>query len=315
MGGGNGHGVGDLAGPNHQGAFQDAGETQRVVHLVGEVTTPRSHDISPCFLGCIGIDLRNRVGTGKYDGLGCHGLDPFGLHHIGPGPRKTDQHICTLHGIHDVIYKIGICYLAQLPFSVETLVGTDVLAVQVKAAMRIKHDRICRVGTRSVDDARNGGITGACTIKHNLNIFHFLVHQLQRIDQPCQGYAGRPLCVIMPDRDFALLAQHIQHPVAVGLRDVFQVHRTKAVLYHFNKFNDFLGVVLSVLASAVNTQGHRIDAPQVFHQKSLSFHHAQPAGRRAVAITQHAGRIAHHRHQVAPVRKLIREVVVIANSG
>ena len=123
-----------------------------------------------------------------------------------------------------------------------------------------------------------------------------------------QRDAARALGVVVPYRNLALLAQRVEHLVAVRLRDVLEVDGAEAGLHHLHEIDDLVGIVPARLVVAVDAQGDAVHAAEVLHQERLPLHHAQAAGGRAVAVAEHARGVAHDSDQVAPVRQLERRV-------
>ncbi len=91
MGGGDLHGVVDVAGPGVQGAPEDAGEGQHVVDLVGIVAAAGGHHRRTAGLGVVGEDLRRGVGAGEDDGVQVHGRHHLLGHDAGSG--HADEHV------------------------------------------------------------------------------------------------------------------------------------------------------------------------------------------------------------------------------
>lgn len=79
------HGVGDLARAHQEGSLENAGESQRVVDLIGEVSASGGNDCGAGLMRFVWVDFRGGIGAGKDDGLRGHGADPFGLNHSGAG--------------------------------------------------------------------------------------------------------------------------------------------------------------------------------------------------------------------------------------
>ena len=131
--------------------------------------------------------------------------------------------------------------------------------------------------------------------------------------QAGQRHAAGALGVVVPHRDVALLAQRVEHLEAVGLGDVLEVDGAEARLDHLDEVDDLVGVVLARFVVAVDAERHAVDAAEVLHQEGLALHDAQAAGRRAVAVAEHAGGVGDHGHEVAPVGQLERGVVVVAD--
>ena len=144
--------------PHDQRPLEDAGEAQRVVHLVGEVAAAGGHDVGAGFLGRVGIDLRHRVGAGENDGLGRHLLDPGRLDRVGAGLAQGDQHVGAGHGLFDIVDAVGVGLLAELPFAVKGRVGLDVVAAQVQGAGGVEHDHLGRVAAGLDDQPGDGGV-------------------------------------------------------------------------------------------------------------------------------------------------------------
>src|SRR5699024_8361862 len=90
LGSGHLHLLVDVGSPDIEGAPEDAGESQDVVHLVGEVGTAGGDDLGAASLGLIRENFRGGVGAGEHDGILVHGLDHLGGE--GAGGGHADEH-------------------------------------------------------------------------------------------------------------------------------------------------------------------------------------------------------------------------------
>ena len=175
----------------------------------------------------------------------------------------------------------GVGLLADLPLAVERGVGLHVVAALVQAALACRRRpsssgsapaiRISRaiVRVRRARRRRRRSAPGRVPCPRP-----------QGVDQPGQGHAARPLRVVVPHGDVAVLAQSVEHLEAVGLRDVLQVHGAEARLDHLHEVDDLVGVVLAVFVVAVDAERDAVDAAEVLHQEGLALHHAEAARRR-----------------------------------
>ncbi len=251
------HLVGDLARPYHQGALEDAGEADGVVHLVGEVAPPGGHHVGPGFLGGVGIDLGHRVGAGEDDGLRSHAPDPLLLDGVRARLRSRDDDVGALEGLFLGVDATRVGRLADLPLAVEGGVGFHVVPALVQAALAVEHDHLLRVAAGHQDEAGRGAVGRSGAQEDDLGILELLAHHPQGVDEAGQGHARRPLGVVVPHRDVALLAEGVEHLEAVGLGDVLEVDGAEAGLQHLDEVDDLVGVVLALFVVAVDAQGHR----------------------------------------------------------
>ena len=120
MGRGDGHLV-DIAGTNHEFAFEDPGKPDRIIHLVREVAAARCDHICARFLGRVRIDLGNGVCTGECDGLGVRGVDARLLVVSGPGVEGEMRTSPAFDRLLDCIDPLGVGRFADLPLAVESL--------------------------------------------------------------------------------------------------------------------------------------------------------------------------------------------------
>jgi len=260
MGGANGHAVCDLAGPHHQRTFEDAGKAAGVVDLVGEITSSGGHDIGSGCLGGMRIDLRNRIGAGEDDGLFRHPADPLGFYGMRPGGGKGDEHVSPRHRLVHVAQAFGIADLRQTPLPVFVRITGQVFPAGVQRSLAVEHDQVGGIKPRLQQDAGDRGVGRSGAKKHRANLPDLLSSQLERVQQPRQSNAGGALGIVVPHRDAAAFAQFVQHPVAIWLGDVLQIHRAHAGSQHSDKIYQPGGIRLAVLPPVVHAEGEGVES-------------------------------------------------------
>ena len=82
----------------------------------------------------------------------------------------------------------------------------------------------------------------------------------------------------MPDGDIALFPKDIEHPETVGLGNIFQVDGPETGLYHLDKLDDLIRVMLPVLIPAVNAKGTASTPPRYFIRKAFPSMTPRPPG-------------------------------------
>jgi len=196
----------------------------------------------------------------------------------------------------------------------------------MQATLGIEGDDVLGVEALGQHEADDGGIGGASPVEDGLGGFPFLAGQLDGVDHARQGDAGGALGVVMPHGNTAVL-KLVQHAEAVGLGDVFQVYGPEGGRHHAHELDDLVGTVFVGQAMVegnvravgvgvgvgVDAEGYGVHTTQVVHEEGLALHHAQTAGRRAVAVAQHPGGIGDDGHQVATVGELVALQVVVPN--
>jgi len=307
------HLVGDLARPNEERPLEDARKAHRVVDLVGEVAAPRGHDVRAGFLRRVRVDLRHRVGAREDDRLARHLADPLRLHGFRARLAQRDQDVRPLQGVVDVGYAPRVGLLAQLPLPVEGRVRLHVVASLVQAALGVEEGHLLGVAARHQDQPGDRRVRRPRAVQDDPDLVDVLADDAEGVDQAGERDAARALRVVVPDGDVAFLPQGVEDLVAVRLRDVFEVDGAETRLQHLHELDDLVGIVLAGLVVAVHAQRHAVDASQVLHQVRLALHHAEAARGRAIAVTEDAGRVRDHGDQVAAVRQVEGEVVVVAN--
>ncbi len=79
-------------------------------------------------------------------------------------------------------------------------------------------------------------------MKAILHVVDLAADDLERVDEPGQGHAGRALLVVVPHRDLALLAQRVEDAEALGLGDVLEVHAAESRLDELDELDELVRV-------------------------------------------------------------------------
>ncbi len=210
---------------------------------------------------------------------------------------------------------MGIGPFCQFPLLEFIGVAGKVIPAWMQAPLAVEDGQIGRIQPGLEQKAGYGGVGSASTEEHGSDVPDLFVRQQQGIDQPRQSYAGGALGVIVPNRDLAGGAQFVQHPVAVGLGNVLQIHSPHAGFQHFHKLDQFSRIRFAVLITVVHAESDGIKASQILHQHGFAFHHAQAAKPAAITIAQHPGAITHHCHQIFPVAQFIGKIGIVPDGS
>jgi len=186
----------DGGSPHIQGSPENKGKPQHIVDLIGKVTPSRGHDdIGTGGHGHVIGNLRIWIGHGHHDGLRSHAQNHLRGHNV--SGRKTQKDIGTDHGFRQGIHlAVG----DKLHFHF-----IEVGAPAVKRSLAVYHHHIAGMNPECEiqPDAGNGRGTG--TTDHYPDLPGLLPHQREGIQQGCRRYNGRPMLVVMKNRDIQFL--------------------------------------------------------------------------------------------------------------
>ncbi len=125
-------------------------------------------------------------------------------------------------------------------------------------ALAIYHQNVIRVdpGGHKEPDGTDVGRPG--TEHNNLHLINLLTDNIEGIEQPGQVHHGRPLLIIMPDRDITLFPQPVQDIETFGVLNILQVNPPEAGLQQFHKINQLIAIL------GIDTNRKGINPAQVF---------------------------------------------------
>ena len=292
MGGGDLHGVVDVAGPGIEGAPEDAGEGQHVVDLVGIVAAAGGHHRRTAGLGVVGEDLRRGVGAGEDDGSSVHGLHHLLGHDAGGG--HADEHISprqhVRQGAGPLLRIRHLGHLLLDPVHAVAAAGVD-------GALPVTEGHVpCPGGEQQLRDGDGGG---AGTVDNDSDILQPLAHHFQGVGEPRQGDDGGAVLIVVEDGDVAPLLQLPLNLKAPGGGDILQIHAAEGPGQQGHGVHDLVHVV------AADAQGNGVHAAEGLEQDAFALHDGHPRLRADVAQSQDGGAVGDHRHGVPPAGQLV----------
>ncbi len=164
-------------------------------------------------------------------------------------------------------------------------------------ALAVAGDDVAPLHAASDQQSQRGHVGRPHADEGHLDVFGFLAHDLQRVEQAGQHHRGCALLVVVPDRyvHLRIAAQEVQHAEAFGLGDVLQVDAAEGGLDQLDGLDDRVGVL------GVQADGHGIHPAQVLEDQRLALHDRQPGLGTDVAQAQHPRAVGDHCHRVALV--------------
>src|SRR5256886_682943 len=136
-----------------QGATENPGETQRVVHLVREIGPTCGDDTGSGLGGLPWPDFRHGVRDHEEDGVVRHRSDPILLDHAGSRLRCGDCDVRVSHRLRDATLPIASVRLQrEFPFlRVIVRRDLDILSMTTDDSFRVDEDDVLRVLRREGD--------------------------------------------------------------------------------------------------------------------------------------------------------------------
>src|SRR5881397_3684077 len=254
-----------------QGATENPGETQRVVHLVREIGPACGDDTGSGLGGLPWPDFRHGVRDHEEDGVVRHRGDPILLDHAGSRLRCGDCDVGVSHRLRDATLPIASVRLQrEFPFlRVIVRRDLDILSMTTDDSFRVDEDDVLRARARGDQELRGPDVRRPGTNECDCDVRHLLADDLQGVDEAGDVDRRGPLLVVVPHRDLTLLPQTLEDMETFRLRDVLEVHATERGGDELDRLDDLLRVL--------RREGDRecVDAAEVFEQQGLALHHRQ----------------------------------------
>ncbi len=275
----------DLGGADIQGAPEDEGEAQDIVHLVRIVAAARGQDdVVAGGLGGGVVDLGIGVGQGEDDGVLGHAQQHLGRQCPLAGAAHED--IGILDGVGQGAPGAGL--------GEALLVGVHALgAARVDQPLGVAEPQVLELDARADHHVRAGDGGGAGTAEHHLHVPELLLDDLGGVHQGRGADDGRAVLVVVEDGDIHLLLQPRLDLEALGGLDVLQVHASEGGLQRLHHLAEAVDVQL------VHLDVEHVDVGKALEQHALALHHGLAGEGADVAQAQHGGAIGDHGHQVA----------------
>src|SRR5256886_5566724 len=293
------HLVRDGPRPHVQGAPEDAGESERVVHLIGEIGSARRDDPCPGLGRLPGPDLGDRVRDHEEDRVIGHGCHPLFLNHTGPRLRRRDDDVDSLHRLGDAAYAaFAVRHLGELPLLGEFApCGFDVRPMSPDNSLRIDEDQVRWLRAGRDEDLRGPDVRRPRPDQGDLDVRDLLPDDLEGVDHARHVDRRRALLVIVPDRIVAFLPEPLEDAEAFRLRDVLQVDAPEGGRDELDGLDDFLRIFRR------ERNRKSVDAAEVLEQEGLAFHDWEARLRADVSQTQDPRAVRDHGHLVPFVRQ------------
>ena len=90
-------------------------------------------------------------------------------------------------------------------------------------AFAVYHDAFAGIHSPTEDKPGAGYVGGATAYECDANIFLLFSNQFQGIHQTGQGYGGRALLIVVPNRYLSPFTERIQYTETFGLGDILQI--------------------------------------------------------------------------------------------
>ena len=285
------HLVVDGRGPHIEGAAEDEGEAQHVVHLVGEVRAAGAHDhVRPRGHCDVVRNLRIGIGEREHDGIGSHAFQHLRTYAVSAG--ESDENVGALEGLGERPH-LG------RPREARLVLVHAVGAARVNGALAVAHGDVLAPETQpdvvlgAGDRARPG------TAEYQFHLADGFPHQLERVDERGSGDDGGSMLIVVEHRDLHGALQLLFDLEALGRLDVFEVDPAESRLQQLAGADHLFGI----LGGQFDVE--HVDIGEALEQHRFAFHHRFAGQRADVAEPQHRGAVRYHGHQVAFGRVLI----------
>jgi len=269
-----------------QGAAEDIGEPQHIVHLIRIVGAPGGHDeILARGVRYFRADLRIGVGECKHDRSARHGLHHLRCQDI--RRRNADEYVGATHriGKRTLVGHLRVAALVEIEISARCLDHALAVKQQDVVALRAKRDQ----------QLDGGESRRPCTEQYYLRLGELLALEFKRVQQASANNDCRAVLVVMEDRNVEVSAQHLFDGEAVGRRNVFQIDATEGrgdVGHGFDKRLERRRVDLDI---------KNVDICKALEQHRLAFQHRLGGERPAIAKAENRRAITDDRHQISLV--------------
>ena len=198
-------------------ASEDAGEDQRVVDLVLEITSSTSIDESSRFVGFVGQDFRVWVSHGENYAIFVHRLHPFLLQC--PSDRNSNKYISPFDHFFQVPWDLAfVGHLWHFSF----LSIHSFFSAFVNCTLRIADDDVLdSVVQKKVGDCDT---CGSSSIDNNFHILDGCIPQLGSIDESGKGDDCCSVLVVVENWDDVLFGQSSFDLEALRCSNIFQIY-------------------------------------------------------------------------------------------
>ena len=280
----------DGGGADVQCTAEDERETQDVVDLVGEVRAAGADDgVRAGFFRQRRQDFRFRVGQGKDQRVGGHGLDHFRRHQLRTGQAEENV------GIHDGVLEDAHAVVgngkATLGF-VHLFVAAD-----EDHALGVTDSHVFTLEAQRDQQLEAGDGSRAGATAHEADLADVLAHHAQAVEDGGTGDDGSTVLVVVKDRNTHAFTAFLLDVEALRCLDVFEVDAAESRFQRADDVNQFVRVVF------VDFDVENVNAGELLEEHALAFHHGLAGQRADVTQTQHGGAVGDDGHQIAPGRQ------------
>ena len=165
----------------------------------------------------------------------------------------------------------------------QRLISSRPVATAMDRARAIDADDVLDAGREQDLGARDARCAGADD--HDRDVLGSLVDDAQRVQERGQHDDGRPVLVVVEDRDVELLAQPALDLEAAGRRDVLEVDAAEAGRDRLDGAHDLVDVLRR------EADRERVDAAELLEQHRLALHHGHRGLGADVAEAEHGGAV------------------------
>ena len=251
-------------------AAEDIGKAQHVVDLVRVVGPPGRHDGVVAHRGdFLRGDLRIGIGHREDDRLRRHDLDHLrGDRALG---REAEENVGACERFGEAA-RLGLDRVRRLPL-VHAL-----LAAAVDHAFGVAQHDVLRLKPDRPEQLQAGDAGGTGAVAHQLGRADLAPGEVERIEQPRRGDDGRPVLVVVEDRDVEQLAQPLLDQETFRRLDVLEIDAAESLPEVAHAIDESIGIL------GRHFEIDRIHVREALEQHRLAFHHR--LGRKRAAIAQ-----------------------------
>ncbi len=285
VGGGELHLLVDVRSGHVEGAAEEVGEPQDVVHLVGEVGPAGADDrVGTRRARLLVADLRVGVGEREDDGFVGHRLQHLGGHDVPGG--EADEHV----GVHD-----HVCQRLALVGDRSRegrAIRVEVRAVVVDHAVHVEERDVlglhAHLGPQThAADGRGAGADAGDA--HRRQVFAL---QLGGVAHGGSGDDGGAVLIVVEDRDLHARFERLFDREALGSLDVLEVDASKGGLERGDHIDEALRI------AGVDLDVEHVDVRVLLEEDRLALHHRLGGQGTDVAQAEHRAPVGDHAHEV-----------------
>ena len=293
------HLIVDVACTHVERTAEDAGESEHVVDLVGEIAAAGADDLRTCGCRLVGHDLGHGVCHREDDGILCHRADHILREAAGGG--DTDEHVCALDDVRKracLLFEVGdLCHLF--------LDGVETVAAFIDGALPVAEDDLLE--TLAHEELGDGDARGTRAVDDDGDIFDLLARKLERVEHGCHRDDRRTVLVVVEDRDIAHLLEPLFDLKAAGRGDIFEVDAAEAPRKEGNGLDD----LVDVLRTDAEREG--VHVAEGLEESALALHDGHARFGTDIAEAEDCRAVRDDRHEVGTAGVDVRKIDVLTD--